>query len=469
MDKKQDLIKCEVCGTILHGGTVGTACSWKICKECMCNSDCDDTCEKHCDCLNKCYECGDDLNDEQTFEAEMQLCDNCEINNEYESLSEYKDEIDDFKDKVGKLEKIIKKLEKELESSNQCDKCSVNVQRCNICKKYNCSKCGEICEHCDILYCKSHLEPCQSMADGWHYGCSLCKREKGHCKGFIYGYCEDKCKCDLCENIICKDCSENINCRDCTIKQGEKFKMFENDYRVYYCKNEPDYGTSEETENRYMPCYSYKLCNKCGCKCSNCNAELCSEACIIKEECIDCGKNHRIVCANCRLSFDKNSYCKRYVCDDCFPLHVNNCDTCYKIEYPIICIICSARYIFLSNEYKICSNTTEIMYCHDCTDEHIKTCKQCYNKVYSYKCMHCCLRFKKRTLVRCGQCESDVCRECVIGNCIICMLNGEYTGSIVCANCDYGEGDGCIWHISEVDNEMMDNVDSKTYKIIKKQ
>ena len=83
--------------------------------------------------------------------------------------------------------------------------------------------------------------------------------------------------------------------------------------------------------------------------------------------------------------------------------------------------------------------------------------------------MHCCLRFKKRTLVRCGQCGSDVCRECVIGNCIICMLNGEYTGSIVCANCDYGEDKGCIWHTSEVDNEMMDNVDSKTYKIIKKQ
>ena len=119
MDKKQDLVKCEVCGTILHGGTVGTACRWKICKECMCNSDCDDTCEKHCNCLEVCYECGDDLNDEQTLEAEMQLCDNCEINNEYESLSEYKDEISDLKDKVDKLEKIIKELEKILREQKE--------------------------------------------------------------------------------------------------------------------------------------------------------------------------------------------------------------------------------------------------------------------------------------------------------------------------------------------------------------
>ena len=89
--------KCEVCGgTELPGG--GTSCchgTCIVCEDCMCSfCDSNDTCEKHCDCLKVCYECDDDLKDEQTLEAEMtvnqQLCDECEINNEHESLFEIK-------------------------------------------------------------------------------------------------------------------------------------------------------------------------------------------------------------------------------------------------------------------------------------------------------------------------------------------------------------------------------------------
>jgi len=99
--------KCEVCGsTELPGG--GTACchgTCIVCEDCMCSfCDSNDTCEKHCDCLELCYECGDN----------RYHCDCSEIKHKTPD-----NEISDLKDKVGELELKIKELEKKLRETNE--------------------------------------------------------------------------------------------------------------------------------------------------------------------------------------------------------------------------------------------------------------------------------------------------------------------------------------------------------------